>query len=210
MLKLGKIQLKPRKTPVQTRSAATVDAILQATIQVLLAVGKDKLTTTRVAARAGVSVGTLYQYFPNKSSLLQACLKRHMAAVTRCLERACEQNRNKGLLEMSAALMDAYLTIKMRDVNTSATLYAIASGVDGLAISKAASTRSRRAIADLFATAQEGLTKNPEQVADIFVAAVNGVARRVLESKEPERDLALLRGELALLIEGYLRTCIPN
>src|ERR1700744_1131571 len=69
--------LEPRKTPVQARSAASVEAILQATIQVLLKDGKLKLTTTRVAHRAGVSVGTLYQYSPNKSALLQALLKAH-------------------------------------------------------------------------------------------------------------------------------------
>ena len=52
---------EPRKSPVQARSAASVDAIIEATIQVLLRVGKERLTTTRVAERAGVSVGTLYQ-----------------------------------------------------------------------------------------------------------------------------------------------------
>jgi hypothetical protein len=52
--------LEPRKSPVQARSAASVDAILGATIQVLLRVGKERLTTTKVALRAGVSVGTLY------------------------------------------------------------------------------------------------------------------------------------------------------
>jgi AcrR family transcriptional regulator len=50
-------------------------AIIQATIQVLMKDGKSKLTTTRIDERAGVSVGTLYQYFPNKSYLLQALLK---------------------------------------------------------------------------------------------------------------------------------------
>jgi AcrR family transcriptional regulator len=68
---------QPRKTPIQARSAATVEAIVEATIQVLLAVGLDRLTTTRVAERAGVSVGTLYQYYPNKQSLLFALLKNH-------------------------------------------------------------------------------------------------------------------------------------
>ena len=80
--------LEPRKTPVQARSAASVDAILEATVQVLLKVGKERLTTTRVAARAGVSVGTLYQYFPNKSALLQAALKRHMVEVGEAVEFA--------------------------------------------------------------------------------------------------------------------------
>ena len=66
-----------------------MDAILEATIQVLLSVGKERLTTTRVASRAGVSVGTLYQYFPNKSALLQAALKRHLDEVTDAVELVC-------------------------------------------------------------------------------------------------------------------------
>jgi hypothetical protein len=62
--------LKPRKTPRQARAEATLDAIFEATIQVLLAVGERRLTTTRVAERAGVSVGTMYQYFPHKQEPL--------------------------------------------------------------------------------------------------------------------------------------------
>ena len=210
MLNLEKHALKPRKTPVHTRSTATVDAILEATIQLLLVVGKHRHTTTRVASRAGVSIGTLYQYFPNKSALLQACLKRHMAEISRSIERACEQNRGKGLLEMADALTDAYFAVKMRDVNASATLYAVASDPGGLAIGKASAAESRRTIADFFATAREGITKHPQLVADMFVAALNGVARRVLESNEPARELELLRGEVTVLVHGYLRTCIQN
>jgi AcrR family transcriptional regulator len=65
---------------VQARSTATVDAILSATIQVLLSEGQERLTTTRVAYRADVSVGTLYQYFPNKQALLRAVLERHVVS----------------------------------------------------------------------------------------------------------------------------------
>jgi AcrR family transcriptional regulator len=75
------IPLEPRKTPVQARSTVTVEAIYEATFQVLLAVGPDRLTTTRVAERAGVSVGTLYQYFPNKQSLLLSALEKHQDRV---------------------------------------------------------------------------------------------------------------------------------
>ena len=200
--------LKPRKTPIQTRSNASVDAILQATLQVLTSVGKERLTTTRVAARAGVSVGTLYQYFPNKSALLQATLRRHMDAVRHAIETVCAAHNGDSLLDMGTALIHAYLAAKMQDVKSSAALYSVSSDIDGAAIAKAASLRSRRAIVDLFATAREPLTKDPEVIANAVVSALNGFSRSLLESKSPEAQLASMRDELTILVHAYLRTCI--
>jgi AcrR family transcriptional regulator len=200
--------LKPRKTPIQARSTASVDAILQATLQVLTAVGKERLTTTRVAARAGVSVGTLYQYFPNKSALLQASLRRHMDQVRSAIEQVCAQHQSKGLLDMGTALIFAYLEAKMQNVKASAALYSVSSDIDGAAIAKAAGQRSRRAIVDLFATAKEPLTKDPEVIATAVVSALNGFSRSLLESKSPELQLESMRNELTILVHAYLRTCI--
>ena len=126
--------LEPRKSPVQARSAASVDAILEATIQVLLQVGKERLTTTKVALRAGVSVGTLYQYFPNKSALLKAALKRHMDEVTEAIELVCHEQKGHSLEQMATALMTTFLEAKMRDAKTSVALYAVSSDVDGAKI----------------------------------------------------------------------------
>ncbi len=67
--------------PVQERSIDTVQSIHEATIQVLLQVGSEKLTTVRVAERAGVSVGTMYQYYPNKQALLYTVLEEHLTAL---------------------------------------------------------------------------------------------------------------------------------
>ena len=113
-------QLEPRKTPVQARSAASVDAILEATIQVLLDVGNGRLATTKVALRTGVSVGTLYQYFPNKSPLLQAVLTSHLNEVTEAVEAVCRDQKGKPLTQMATALIMAFLQAKMKDVKTSA------------------------------------------------------------------------------------------
>lgn len=63
--------LKPRKVPQQARSRALVEAILEAAIRILEEDGAARFTTKRVADRAGVSVGSLYQYFPNKLALLR-------------------------------------------------------------------------------------------------------------------------------------------
>ena len=83
---------EPRKTPVQARAEVTVEAICESTIQVLLSHGAERLTTTRVADRAGVSVGTLYQYYPNKQSLLYAVMEEHLDRVATAVEAACEQS----------------------------------------------------------------------------------------------------------------------
>lgn len=70
--------LQPRKSPTQARSKATVEAILAAAAQVFERRGYAGATTDRIAERAGVSVGSLYQYFPNKDAVLVALAERHV------------------------------------------------------------------------------------------------------------------------------------
>lgn len=85
---MTKVRALPRKAPVQERSRAMVEAILEATVRVLLSRGYQGTTTIRVAERAGVSVGSLYQYFPNKEALVATLVDRHAAAMMACAERA--------------------------------------------------------------------------------------------------------------------------
>jgi AcrR family transcriptional regulator len=199
--------LEPRKSPVQARSVASVDAILEATVQVLLSVGKERLTTTRVAFRAGVSVGTLYQYFPNKSALLQAALMRHLNGVTTALERVCREQRGRPLKEMATAVINAFLEAKMLDPKTSVALHAVSSDVDGANIAKQKGLRSLKAIAGMLSTSCEPLTKEPQLVASMLVSAMVGVSRRLLESDAPERQFETLRQELVFLGCAYMDAC---
>jgi AcrR family transcriptional regulator len=201
------VVLEPRKSPVQARSAASVDAILEATLQVLLLVGKERLTTTRVALRAGVSVGTLYQYFPNKSALLQAALKRHMAEVMDAVELVCKEQKGRTLREMATALITAFLEAKMRDAKTSVALYSVSSDVDGAKIVQQMGVRSNKAIGRMLATASEPLTVDPQLIASMLQGAMAGVSRRILESGAPEKEYDSLRGELIFLACAYLDAC---
>ncbi len=199
--------LEPRKSPVQARSAASVDAILEATIQVLLHVGKERLTTTRVALRAGVSVGTLYQYFPNKSALLQAVLKRHLSQITEAVEVVCQEQRNQSLQQMATALITGFLGAKMKDVKTSLALYAVSSDVDGAKIVHQIGIRSHKAIVEMLKTAGEQLTTDPQLVASMLQCALFGVSRRMLESGAPEKQFDTLQRELIFLACVYLDAC---
>jgi AcrR family transcriptional regulator len=69
--------MNPRKMPKQERSRVTVEAILQATTHILTEKGYDQTNTNLIAELAGVSIGSLYQYFPNKESLMVAIMEQH-------------------------------------------------------------------------------------------------------------------------------------
>ena len=208
MPRASQIVFEPRKQPVQARSSASVDAILEATVQVLLQVGKEQLTTTRVAARAGVSVGTLYQYFPNKSALLQAVLTRHLSAVANAIQQVCEEQRDGSLETMVTALINGFFAVKMKDVKTSVALYSVSSSVDGVRILKRTNLQSNQAIAAMLTSATHP-PPDPELAASILQGALAGVSRRLLESPAPEKQLIPIRREMIRMATAYL-TALPQ
>ena len=74
----GPRPLQPRKSPSQERARATVEAILEAAAYILVRDGWEKFTTNSVADRAGVNIASLYQYFPNKGSIVAELQRRHI------------------------------------------------------------------------------------------------------------------------------------
>ena len=81
-----KPRTKPRKHASQERSRATVDALVEATARILVREGFDKASTNRIAEVAGVSVGSLYQYFPSKEALVAALIDRHNQEVMHAVQ----------------------------------------------------------------------------------------------------------------------------
>ena len=91
--------INPRKKPVQDRSKAMVQALLDATARILVQDGYDTLSTNKVAHAAGVSVGSLYQYYPSKEALVRAVLERWGTETT------------AQMVELRGALVDASLDV---------------------------------------------------------------------------------------------------
>ena len=80
------VRTNPRKNASQERSRLTVDALLEATARILVREGFDKASTNRIAEVAGVSVGSLYQYFPSKEALVAALIDRHNRQVMQAIQ----------------------------------------------------------------------------------------------------------------------------
>jgi AcrR family transcriptional regulator len=104
--------INPRKNASQERSRATVDALVEATARILVREGFDKASTNRIAEVAGVSVGSLYQYFPSKEALVAAVIDRHsqeiMQTVRGELAEIEAQPLERGVRKLIAAAVKAH------------------------------------------------------------------------------------------------------
>ena len=87
----SRLATKPRKHASQERSRATVAALVEATARILVSEGFDKASTNRIAEVAGVSVGSLYQYFPSKEALVVAVAERHHREIMQLVRGAAEE-----------------------------------------------------------------------------------------------------------------------
>jgi len=198
------VAFQPRKTPLQARSTITVEAISEATIQVLLSHGADRLTTTRVAQRAGVSVGTLYQYYPHKQSLLFAVLENHLTNVMAKVEAACESACRKPLVEMIREMVEAFVDAKMDRADISVALYQVAADVGGPALIERINQRSRKTVEAMLETASD-IKSPPDRFAiDIMLSAMAGAMRSLLETGPSPATVRKAREQLVLLCQSYM------
>jgi AcrR family transcriptional regulator len=98
-------RLSPTKSPRQERSRATVEAILQAATDILIRQGASRLTTNRIADRAGVNIASLYQYFPGKHAIIAELRRRHGAEERAAVRRVLIERRGGDLEATVRALV---------------------------------------------------------------------------------------------------------
>jgi AcrR family transcriptional regulator len=94
-----KLLTKPRKIATQERSRATVDSLIEATARILVKEGFDKASTNRIAELSGVSIGSLYQYFPSKEALVAAVIERHQQQIMQTVRSELARVSNQPLHE---------------------------------------------------------------------------------------------------------------
>ena len=205
MVLIRKKTLKPRKTPVQARSNVTLEAIFDAAVQVLLKTGVKHITTTRVADRAGVSVGTLYQYHPNIQSLMAAVLERHLQQVAGETMAACEKHHGRPLDVMIDAMVDGLIAAKMARADVSRALYAVHSNLNCADIVRRYVEQSERAMQAMLETASDYKVSDAATASTVLISAQTGLVRAILEPGTTPQRVQELRDHLVLLCRGYLK-----
>lgn len=195
--------LKARKSPVQARSTATVDTLHTAAIQVLVHAGLKGCTTTRIAERAGTSVGSLYQYYPNRDALLAAVLEKHLDGIAGAVEVACKAGHGSRVADMASTLVKAYLAAKFRDPDESKSLYAVAQERGGGIVVARMRKRMTTALADMLATASDAHIDDPQTTALFTLGTLVGPIHAVLEGHATPELKARLESDLITLLSAY-------
>lgn len=157
-----------RRRPLQARSTALVQAILDASADIVQAEGLARLTTNRVAERAGVSIGSLYQYFPNRAAILAKLAIRAEGALRARVEALLAEavDLRGGFASLIAAAFDHYLAA----AQLHAALHEAEARLGPLAREQLAGAESR--ISNLIAaylnrTAPERFAANPGIVSEV-------------------------------------------
>ncbi|NHF72592.1 TetR/AcrR family transcriptional regulator [Paracoccus xiamenensis] len=197
--------LKARKLPVQDRSRATREALHAAVIQVLVRDGVRQCTTTRVAERAGVSVGSLYQYYPNRDALLADVLSEHLTGIADAMSTALTSACGKPVAEVAAALVTSFLETKLRNPNESSALYAVSEELGGSAMIAQLRIRTLADIADALRSAPDIRLNNPEMIGAIAFGALIGPVRSVLEGHLARDQIPAIKDELIVMVTAYLK-----
>jgi len=196
-----------RKSPRQERAKATVEAILEASSQVLVGLGYTKMTTTRVAKRAGVSVGTLYQYFADKEELVRAVWARHEQTVFDAIGHAMQQSEGAALAERVETVLGAVLQAKASRAKLTTALSTTMTQLDGpahLARIQANNEATVRAVLEVHA--DELIVEPSDQTVFLVVNAIEGVISAAITTRPEElADPALLAGLTRMILRFVTR-----
>lgn len=197
-------RISSRKQPQQARSAELVAAILQAAIQVLAKEGAARFTTARVAEKAGVSVGSLYQYFPNKAAILFRLQSDEWLQTTGMLQRILE-NHDELPLERLRTLVHAFIRSECEEaqmrgaLSDAAPLYRDAP--EALEVRATGKRIFAMFMVELLPGANEGVR---EQACDLILATLSSVGKDFSLSPRADAEITARAEGMADMFSAYL------
>ncbi|MCS3396226.1 TetR family transcriptional regulator [Burkholderia thailandensis] len=197
-------QISARKQPKQARSARLVDDVLQAAIQVLAKEGAPSFTMARVAEKAGVSVGSLYQYFPNKAAVLFRLQSDEWRQTTELL-RGILEDGEKPPLERLRILVHAFVRSECDEaemrvaLNDAAPLYRDAP--QARQVREAGNRIVRRFMRDALPDASDATRA---QAGDLIAATLGALGKRFSETRRSAAEIDAYADAMADMFCAYL------
>ncbi|MCF6387803.1 TetR/AcrR family transcriptional regulator [Mycobacterium sp. MBM] len=200
-------RFRARKQPRQQRSAQTRDDILDAAARVFSRHGYAAGTTNRIAAAADVSIGSLYQYFPNKDAILAALTDAHIDAGTNLLAERLRGGLPEALDDLVRLFVRAAIDNHREDRALHRVLFEEAPRSAALlARLRAAEARGVAAVTELLRHHPEVTVADPEFAARLTIATVESLVHRLIAAPV---DVAQLEDEVVRLLTGYLSAAAP-
>jgi AcrR family transcriptional regulator len=205
----GKSRPEPRRRPRQDRSQATVDAIVEACVRILDKDGADALTTNRIAEIAGVTKGSLYQYFPNKEAIVAAVFERILKQDFDVHEQWLPEWSHLSLEESICFLIDRMLDRDRRLVKLGGPFYQAYHRDFDLGreweLDHAEADLIVSGVRERLSEHRERLkTQNVELAAFLLTRGLRGLVWKVIEERPEYLDSDELRDELVRLFLDYL------
>lgn len=199
-------KLKPRKAPVQRRAVETRARILDAAARVFSAHGYSAGTTNRIAAAAGLSVGSLYQYFPNKDAILVELVRRHVADGTQALtDRLGELPAGAGVAARIGVVVDAMIANHIDDPALHQVLFEEAPRPPELLAELHALERTVvSAVAALLDADPAVHVADTALAAHLLVTTVESVVHRTIATRDRTVDVDRFREELVVMLSRYV------
>jgi AcrR family transcriptional regulator len=199
------VRTAPRKRPRQARSKATVDTILEATARVLIKHGFDGCTTNAVASAAGVSIGSLYQYFPNKEALVAALAERHIEDVNEAVLAELARVATLPIAEATRRVIELTIRAHAIDPELHRVLTEQVPRIGKLARVRELEELSSQMVAGLLTARRDELAiSDPDLAAFLLVSTIEAIIHRAaLLYPQRLRDPRLV-DEATLLVTRYL------
>jgi AcrR family transcriptional regulator len=199
------VRTTPRKRPRQDRSRATVESILEATARVLVKRGFDGLTTNLVAEAAGVSIGSLYQYFPNKAALVGALIEKHVENMTQLALVELTRVAQLPMPEAIRSVIEAMIRAHAAQPELHRVLTEQVPRVGRMAKLREIEAITHRMVAGLLASRKPELAiEDPDMAAFVLVSAIEAITHRAaLFAPELLRDPRLV-DETCTMVRRYL------
>jgi AcrR family transcriptional regulator len=195
----------PRKKPTQARSRATFEAIIEGGAQVLVEDGFHQMTTNSIAERAGVSIGSLYQYFPNKEAIVASIVERFAERQFELLVHGLQEIANAPLEDVVRHLVNAMFEAKQAEPELNRVLVEQLPPIGQLDVMRDWTEQACQMIEMALQTRRDEVeVEDLEMAAFMMVTACHGIMHSTLLDRPRLLDSEEIREHTARMMLQYL------